>query len=184
MPIKKLLLRKIQENWKQEFPLLKPIDLDEVPRRIKGGNYVCDQYFQERNLAYFFSIDFHLKRQGEFTIDVTISNSPKQSIQTGGSRWDLDAERIGSYRLGTFVNGKDCWWALADADTLHAGNLKSLGFESADIFPTPAQNRWRPSSFDLPPGKIIAEAIGDINEKLKSFVFPKLKVEMNSTSHP
>lgn len=181
MPSKnKLFLELLAEAWSERFPFLIRTDIDEIPKRVKGGNYICETYYVERGVYYFISIEFHKKRKGEFTIDVTISDSKLNSIRDG-KYWDPSSFNpcvTGAYRLGMFVNRRDYWWALEDFDAIYAKNIKSLGFdlELVKKMTVPPNNRWQPSCFSKPFEEIAREAIADINNKLEEFVFPKLKL--------
>lgn len=174
--ITRLFLRKLRENWRGKFPFLRPVDLDESSRRVSGGNFVCDQYFAERQLAYFCSVEIHHQRKGEVTIDVTVSDSKQRSVREAKCGAVINPQESGTYRLGMFVNGRDFWWALADTDARLSNDLKSLGIEPSTLDPASLQNRWKPKTYDLPMDTIIDEAIADINQKLELYVFPKLKI--------
>jgi hypothetical protein len=176
-------LKRAREAWRVRFPFLEPVEIDEVPKRDKGGNYRCGTLFAERGLAYFFSYQFSTRRLGEFTLDVTISDSLARSVVE--RRWasDVTEHKLGSYRIGSFIDGKDHWWALRDVDAGASGFLESLGLSGPEVAsPRVVPGRWRPSSFDIPISEIYDQAIVDVSDKLSRYVLPKLNFP--ETIHP
>ena len=180
-------LKKLKENWNNEFSFLKPSEVKEIPRRDKNCNFIYEGSYEEVGLAYFFSIQFSKIRVGEFTLDVSVSNDKEHSILERRGKQDLSELKIGTYRIGSFFEKKDYWWALVDVDAEGHRLFESIGGVGSDLPKLNEQNRWQPNSFKLPPDQIINEAIADVNEKLRLYVFPKCKInadELNSTRQP
>jgi len=172
----KLFLRKVREVWTAEFPFLKPVDLDEVPRQPKGSNFGCDDYFSTRGVCYFVSFDFSQRRQGEFLVGVTVSPSREKSVLSPPEDYTPTPTNIGTYNLAKFLNRQSFRWDLVDVDAKTNATLVSFG---AAPIPTPdyvSANIWKPSSYALPFDQIADEAIRDVNDKLRRFVFPKLEI--------
>ena len=165
--IQRPFLIRVREAWQHRFPFLEPVEIDEIPRRDNGGNYRCSAFFSERSRAYFVAYQFSKVRRGEFTLEVTIADSLDRSILEHRTASDIAAHKLGSYRIGSFIDGKDCWWALQDVEAETRRLLPSLPIARPP-------GRWRPSSFDLPLDRIYDEAISDVSDKLERYVFPKL----------
>jgi hypothetical protein len=178
----KLFLKKVREAWAVEFPLLKPVDVDEVPKRPKGGNFRCDEYFGTRGVCYFVSFDFSDRRHGEFMVGITVSASPEKSVLNPSEYYPPSPGNVGSYNLAEFLNRQSFHWDLLDVDGKMNAILVSLGGEP---IPTPdyvAVNIWKPSSYSLPFEQIADEAIRDVSDKLRRFVFPKLEITVEPES--
>jgi hypothetical protein len=177
--MQKQFLKKLKENWSSEFPFLKPIEVKEIPRRDKNCNFIYEGSYEKAGLAYFFSIQFSKIRIGEFTLDVSISNDKEHSILERKGKQDLSELKIGTYRIGSFFEKKDYWWMLVDVDRESYRLFESIGAVGSDLLKLgeQKQNRWQPSSFELPPDQIINEAIADVNKKLRLYVFPKCKIK-------
>ena len=174
--IRNQFLRAVEAEWARLFPFLKPVELEERPKRGKLCNYIY-QNQSKANFIYFISFQFSEIRIGEFTIDVSISHSNEVSVLDRRTKDDLQSLKYGSYRIGTFMGTKDYWWALVDVDSQNQELWRSVGERHPVLTQVSDQSRWRPSSFDLPPGGIISEALLDVNVKLQRFVFPRLDIK-------
>lgn len=166
----------VREAWKTQFPFLKPVDLDETPKLPKGCNFRCDDYASSRSVFYFVTFDFSQQRQGEFSIGVTVSSSAKKSVLNPPADYRPTPTNIGSYNIAAFLGQPAFRWDFVDVDAKTNATLASLG---GTPIPTPshvAANTWKPSSYALPFTQIADEAIRDVNDKLRRFVFPKLEI--------
>ena len=170
----KLFLKRVREAWKTEFPFLKPVDLDEVPKQPKGSNFRCDDYFAARGICYFVSFDFSQRRQGEFQVGIAVSPSCEKSVLDFPEDYPPTPTNIGIYTLAKFLNRQSFRWDLVDVDAKTNAILVSLGGEP--IASQVSENTWKPSSYALPFEQIADEAIRDVNDKLRRFVFPKLEI--------
>lgn len=176
----KQFLKMVREAWKTEFPFLKPVDLDEVPRQPKGSNFRCDDYFSTRGVCYFVSVDFSQRRQGEFLVGITVSPLGEKSILSPPENYTPTPTSIGTYNLAKFLNRQSFRWDLVDVDAKTNAILVSLG---GAAIPTPdyvAANVWKPSSYALPFEQIADQAIRDVSDKLRRFVFPKLEIAVGT----
>jgi len=174
----KLFLRQVREAWKTEFPFLKLVDLEETPKTPKGCNFRCDDYFSRRGVCYFVTFDFSQRRQGEFSIGITVSPSPEKSVLNPPEHYVPTPTNIGSYNMAVFLNRPSFRWDLVDVDAKTNAILSSLGGMPIATPAHVAANVWKPSSYASPFEQIAAEAIRDVNDKLRRFVFPKLDIAL------
>lgn len=172
----KLFLRKVRENWKTEFPFLKPVNLDETPKLPKGCNFCCDRYASTREVYYFVTFDFSQRRQGEFSVGITVSNSPEKSVLNPPVDYRPAPTNVGSYSIAVFMGRSAFRWDLVDVDAITNATLASLGGPPIAMAGHVAANTWKPSSYALPFVQIVDEAVCDVSDKLRRFVFPKLEI--------
>lgn len=172
----KQFLKKVRENWKTQFPFLEPVNLEEMPKMPKGNNFCCKEYFAIRGVCYFITFDFSQRRQGEFSIGITVSPSPEKSILSHPEDYIPTPTNIGSYNIAVFLGRQSFRWGILDVDAKTNAILTSLCGEQIQTPDYISVNLWKPSSYSLPFEKIAEEAILDINEKLRRFVFPKLEI--------
>ena len=174
--IQKQFLKRAREVWQREFPFLKPVDLAEIPHLPKGCRFLCDDYFSERGRAYFIFFDFSLRRIGEFSLGITVSDSVTRSIREPG----IDApspDALGMYSIGQFMGIQMRDWALADIDAQVDALFLSLGQQPVGFAQTRSRYRWYPTSFELPQLEIFDGALADVSAILKEHVFPKLQID-------
>jgi hypothetical protein len=172
----KPFLKRVRDVWRREFPFLKPVDLAEIPALPKGCRFLCDDYFTERERAYFIFFDFSLRRIGEFSLGITVSDSVTRCIREHG----LDtpsAYALGMYSVGQFIGAQTRRWALVDVDAQVDALFRSLGQQPVGFAQTRSRFTWYPSSFELPPEQIFDEALADVRAVLVEHVFPKLQIE-------
>ena len=167
----KLFIKRIGASWRREFPFLKPVDLDEVPRLAKGCNFICDDYGKTKGRYYFVHVDFSPKRRGEFSIGVVVSPSPGRSMLDPAMVDHPTCTSIGSFAIWKFMRRSHFVWALVDLD---AESIALLGFSSG--LPK-SPNVWRPTTYDQPIEKICDEAIAHVNQTLRTQVFPVLQID-------
>lgn len=172
----KLFLKQVREAWKNEFPFLKPVDLDEIPKMPKGSNFRCDDYFSTRGVCYFVSFDFSQRRQGEFLVAITVSPIREKSVLSPPKDYTPAPTNVGTYNLAKFLNRSSFRWDLVDVDAKTNAILVSLGGAAISTPDYVTANVWKPSSYALPFEQIAGEAIRDVSDKLRRFVFPKLEV--------
>ena len=174
--IQKAFLSRARDVWRRDFPFLKPIDLPEIPRLPKGCRFFCDDYFAKRGTAYFIFFDFSLRRIGEFSLGITVSDSLTRSIREHG----LDSPSphgLGMYSIGQFMGVRARDWALADVDAQVDALFQSLGQQPVGFAQTRSPHTWYPTSFEVPQVEIFDAALADISGILKEHVFPKLQIE-------
>jgi len=172
----KRFLKKVRETWNMEFPFLELVDLEEIPKISKGCNFRCKDYFSTRGVCYFVTFDFSQRRQGEFLIGITVSPSPEKSVLSPPEDYTPTPTNIGSYNMAVFLGRQSFRWDLVDVDAKVNAILVSLGGEPIQTPDYAYANVWKPSSYALPFEQIAEEAICDINQKLRRFVFPKLEI--------
>ncbi len=174
--IQKAFLSRTRDVWRRDFPFLKPVDLSEIPQLPKGCRFLFDDYFAERGRAYFIFFDFSLRRIGEFSLGITVSDSVTRSIREHG----LDSpspHSLGMYSIGQFMGIQTRDWALADVDAQVDALFQSLGQQPVGFAQTRSRYRWYPTSFELPQVEIFDAALADVSAILKEHVFPKLEIE-------
>ncbi len=176
----KLFLKKVREAWKEEFPFLKPVDLDEVPKPAKNSVFRYDDCFSTRGVCYFVSFGFSQRRQGEFMVGITVSPSREKSVISPPENHPPSSTNVGSYNLARFLNRQSLSWDLVDVDAKTNAILVSLGGAPITTPDYVAVNVWKPSSYALPFDEIADEAIRDVNDKLRRFVFPKLQIAVGT----
>lgn len=174
--IQKLFLKRAREVWQREFPFLKPVDLAEIPQLPKGCRYLCDDYFAERGRAYFIFFDFSLRRIGEFSLGITVSDSVTRCIREHGLAVP-SSSALGMYSVSQFMGIQRRDWALADVDAQVDAFFQSLGQQPVGFAQKRSRYRWYPTSFELPQVEIFDAALADISAILKEHVFPKLQME-------
>lgn len=167
----KMFLKRIASAWRQEFPFLKPVNLQELPQIPKGCNYLCDAYGEARSRYYFVRLDFSPKRRGEFSIGVTVSPSPERSALDPAMAKEPTSTSIGSFGVWQFMKRQWFAWSLVD---LEAESMALLGLSSG-LSKSP--NVWRPGTYGQPLEKIADEAIVHVNQTLRTHVFPVLQIE-------
>ena len=174
----KTLFKIVGESWKDAFPALRPIHLKEIPQRPRGSNFLCDRYFQERGLVYFFSIGFAPKRPGQFTLSVTISDTQERSIFTGGGADELRVGKLGTYRIAAFMKRQDWWWCLSDVEKEADDFMVSLG--GGPIYAgRKLPHRWRANSYAVPLEQIVREGVLDLNAQIREYVLPQLNLVLD-----
>jgi hypothetical protein len=173
LAIQKNLLNHARLHWARKFPFLTPVQLQEKPSRPVGSNFICDSYYQRRRLVYFVSFEFVPKRSEEITLEITISDSRLRSRQPHGWKSGIETQKIGTYRIGSFLGSQDYWWALADVNTRLT---EDSGFDFGA--PQGSANVWKPSSFTRSPEIITEDAVKDISAKLAECVFPALSIDL------
>jgi hypothetical protein len=173
-------LKMVKEAWEKEFPFLEPVDLHQVPKPLKGSTFRCDKYFEERAVCYFVHFCFSKKIHSKFTVHIKVSPSPNKSFVPLEGRREPGPTAVGSYNLSKFLKRQTYTWSLLDGLGKLDESYVSLGFEP--LFRNlPERNpelHWKPSSFALPFEEICVEAIQDLNDKLRRFVFPKLEIAL------
>jgi hypothetical protein len=172
----KPFLKRVRDVWKREFPFLKPVDLAEIPALPKGCTFRCDDYFAERGRAYFILFDFSLRRLGEFSLGISVSDSVTRCIREHG----LDtpsAYALGMYSVGQFIGAQTRTWALGDVDAKVDAIFRSLGQEPVGFAQIRSPFTWYPSSFELRQEQIFDEALADVRTILIEHVFPKLQIK-------
>jgi len=174
----KRFLKIVRQAWAAEFPFLEPVDLAEVPRLDKGSNFRCDRYFDARGVCYFLQFHFLKSRHGEFSLRVAVSPSPDKSVLSFGPYRDPGPTTVGYYNIADFLVVQSFTWAIVDVNAKLDELWLSLGVEPLEHFERKPAVFWKPSSFALPFEEICAEAIGDINDKLRCAVFPKLQIAL------
>lgn len=174
--IQKLFLKRAREVWRREFPFLKPVDLAEIPPLPKGCRFLCDDYLAKRGRAYFVLFDFSLRRIGEFSVGITVSDSVTRSIREPGLAAP-SPDALGIYSISQFMGIQKRDWALVDVDAQIDALCQSLGQQPVGLTQTRSRYRWYPTSFELPQLEIIDDALADVSGILKEHVFPKLQIE-------
>jgi hypothetical protein len=172
--IQKLFLKRAREVWQRKFAFLKPVDLVEIPQLPKGSRFLCDDYFAERGRVYFIFFNFSLRRIGEFSLGITVSDSVTRCIREHG----VDApssHSLGMYSVGQFMGVQTRNWALADVDGQVDAVFRSLGQQP--VAHTRSRYTWYPASFELPQVEIFDAALADVDTILREYVFPKLQIE-------
>ena len=175
----KKFLKQVAAAWKEEFPFLKPVDLNEVPRMPKGTNFLCEACGDTRELYYFIAIEFSPKLRGQFTVRVAISDSPNRS--TLGSAMGLSPSPTtkGSFGVQRFLGQQQFSWALVDLEKERDELLAEIGMPIPELGNNRTHNIWRPSSYEQPFESIAQEAIEHLNSVLRTKVFPVLKIELS-----
>lgn len=176
----KLFLKKVRQTWSVEFPFLKPVDLDEVPMQPKGSIFRCDEYFATRGVCYFVSFDFSQRRQGEFMVGITVSPSREKSILDPPQDYTPTPTNVGTYNLAKFLNRQSFVWDLVDVTARTNAIQREFGIPPTTTPGYVAPNTWKPPSYALPFEEIANEAIRDVSDKLRRFVFPKLEIAFGS----
>ena len=92
----------------------------------------------------------------------------------------LTPTSIGMFTIWKFMNLPRFHWALVDLEAEQYALFAKLGVQQIDLRGLKSSNTWQPSSYDLPVDKIADEAIADVNDKLRRFVFPKLEVDFEN----
>lgn len=173
--------KRVREAWKKEFPFLKLVDLDEIPRLPKSSNFCCDDYFSSRGVCYFVTIDFSARRHGEFMVGITVSPSREKSVLNPSTYNPPSPSHVGSYNLAEFLDRQSCRrWDLVDVDAKTSAICNELGIPMMTLLDHAAADVWKPSSYSLPFDQIADEAIHDVSDKLRRFVFPKLEITIES----
>ncbi|MEO8428133.1 MAG: hypothetical protein ABI651_13565 [Verrucomicrobiota bacterium] len=167
----KTFLAKLSESWSTAFPSIKPAGEDEVHRRPKSCNFLCDAYGAIRNRYYFLQFNFSPKRRGEFTMTITISASRKESILPASEDLTPSPQSIGAFGIWQFMHRPRFDWSLVD---LEAESTALLGLSSG--LPK-SRNVWQPSTYGQPLERVVDEAIAHVNKTLRTHVFPVLQIE-------
>lgn len=172
----KLFLKALRKSWKQKFPFLVPVDLEEVPKVQKGCNFRCDKYLANRGVCYFFTIDFQPKTRGRFILRISTSSNPEKSIVEHGD-WPLTAAKpTGMFGVWQILERRYLAWDLVD----WAGELNQLYTQLGmdyRVEPGDSPDIWRPVSYAVPIEAIVDAAIEDLNAVMMKEVFPRLEIE-------
>lgn len=172
----RLFLKKLRTSWKQQFPFLQSVDLDEVPRVQKGCNFRCDKYAVKRGVYYFFRITFDTKYRGRFTVGVSISSSLEKSILEHGL-WPLsEAKSTGMFGIWQILERRYLAWDLVDWRTETNQFFTGAGVPEVGFSANKSEDIWQPVSYNAPVETIVDAAIADLNKVLQEEVFPRLEI--------
>jgi|GEM_PF-5186477 len=175
----KVFKKLVADSWRMDFPFLKQVDIDEVPRVEKGCNFLCDLYGESRKRYYFLRINFSPKRRGEFSVGISISPSPARSIlEHPLVSPELTPFSIGMFGIWKFLDLPRFDWALVDIDSEQNALFSKLGLPGIKSGSRRSANVWRPSTYDQPFFKIAEEAVSHLNYTLRSRVFPVLEISL------
>ncbi|MFN3407709.1 MAG: hypothetical protein ACK45B_01835 [Limisphaerales bacterium] len=174
----KKFLKMLRQKWAEEFPFLRPVELNEVPVLPKGCKFRCDDYVLDRGIYYFITIDFSQRRLGEFSVRVTVSDVPDKSIWDPATDDEPGPNSLGSHSIATFMGRQAYRWDLLGLAARNDAAMHAAGIHLPGVSTIPSANTWHPSSYDRPFEQIANEAINDVSDKLRKFVFPKLRVEI------
>lgn len=177
----KQFLKQLATSWQKEFPFLKPVDLDEVPRVPKGCNFLCDKYGATRDYYYFIAVEFSPKRRGQFTVRIAVSSSPKESTLDSAMGLEPSPTTKGSFGISKFLGKQQFAWALVDIEAERDVLFAKLGTPMPDLGANRSARIWRPSTYDQPFDKVADEAIAHLNHTLRTEVFPKLEIESSES---
>ena len=172
--LKKSLLEKIAVSWREHFPFMHQVNLQETPKIPKNCNYRCDSYSLSRGLFYFFQISFPPKREGEFTLVIVISNDANKSVIDHGIALNPTKNAIGRYGIWQFMGRQRYSWSLKDIDIENERFFKAAGIENVQFSKTDSDKKWKPKSYNMPVDEIIDSAIQDVNACLIRHVIPQL----------
>jgi len=170
-------LKRLAASWRKEFPFLKQVDLDEVPRVPKGCNFLCDKYGATRGYYYFVAVEFSPKRRGQFSVRIAVSPSAQQSTLDTVMGFPPSPTTTGSFGIADFLGRKHFAWALVDLEAERDALFAKLGTPMPELGNNRHDRIWRPSTYDQPFDKIADEAIAHLNHMLRTNVFPKLEIE-------
>lgn len=174
----KRFVKQLAASWQREFPFLKPVELDEIPRVPKGFNYLCDVHGEARGRYYFFAIEFSPKRRGQFSLRVAVSPSPQRSTLGSALTSRPSALATGSFGIARFLDKKQFAWALVDLEAERDELFKDLGVAMPDLGDNRSEWLWRPSTYEQSFEGIAAEAIAHLNDMLCTKVFPVLEIDI------
>lgn len=172
----RIFLKRVAETWRTEFPFMKAVDLDQIPKLPKGATFQCDDYLLRRSVCYFVSFDFSQRRQGEFMVGIAVSHSPEKSLVSPAEYHPPSPTNVGVYNLAAFINRPSFRWDLVDVDAKTNAILNSLGGMPISTPDYVAVDVWKPTSYALPFEQIADQAVSDVSDKLRRFVFPKLEI--------
>ncbi len=167
----KQFLKQVTALWRREFPFLQPVDLQELPRVPKGCNFLYQGGGGVPGYYYFVCFDFSSKRRGEFSIGVTISQSPERSTLNPAMVDKPTPTSVGSFGIWQFMGRHYMAWALVDLEA----EAKALFGLTSGLPKSP--DVWRPTTYDQPLEKIVEEAIADVNQSLRKHVLPALQIQ-------
>jgi len=167
----KTFLTLLNRSWKTEFPFLKAGWADEVKRRPKNCNFLCDDYATLRGRYYFFQIDFSRRRRGELSITITLSKSQGESILPASDDPEPTPLSLGAFGIWQFMQRPSYAWSIVD---LEAESMALLGISSGLAKPPDV---WCPTTYHQPLEKIVEEAIADVNQTLRKYVLPTLQIQ-------
>ena len=109
-------------------------------------------------------------------VGITVSPSEAKSVLNPPENHPPSPTNVGIYNLARFLNRQSFSWDLVDVDAKTNAILVSLGGAAIQMPDHATLNVWKPSSYALPFDQIADEAIRDVNDKLRRFVFPKLEI--------
>jgi len=175
----KLLLKKVCQRWVVEFPCFKTVNLDERPKAAKGAVFRCDKYATDRGIYYFLVFEFPRHRPGEFSLRIAVSRSAEQSALDPPVDYKPTPTNIGSHDIAAFMQLQSYQWDLVDVDARNDVVLAELGGPALGGPTYRPESLWQPSSYSLDAESIVEEAIDDVNNKLRRYVFPQLNLDPN-----
>jgi hypothetical protein len=139
-------IRKLKEDWRVTFPLVRPLDERLSPSMPKASTFYAG-IARPLRMHTFLNFQHSSKawEVGEFTINVILSNHKGPPEGFGWLRAPEGAELYeGSHRIGRLVGGKDKWWHLKRY------RRPPIGIEA-----------WRPSTYD-DYDAVLREAVADV----------------------
>jgi hypothetical protein len=174
---RKPFISELKRHWAQRFPLWRPGICAPVFWAKEDGTFTDDSALASTGFVFHAVIDFTPKWPGAFTCDVVITPSLESLGDNPPRRWpdDVVSLRIGSYRIGWFVAGRDIWWRLVDDaaesrkvyEEILGGDVAAFGIERQP-------DHWYAMSYDGGLRQVIGEAVQDFSDTFERHVIPKL----------
>jgi hypothetical protein len=173
---RKPFLKHLAASWAGRFPDWQHGVSRPIFYATREATFSCSRRHAEWGRHYHAVIDFSSKIPGCFTCDLII-NDHEGEIEPNLIAWaeDIPTLRVGRYRMGYFMTGRDYWWHLQQ-ESAHSRFFRELltqqaGGEQGKSLP---EIDWYASSYDIPLQEIIAEAEAHFSNAFARDVLPKL----------
>lgn len=168
----------LKRHWAQRFPLWRPGVCTPVSWARKDATFTNDSALAKAGLAFHAVLDFTPKWPGAFTCDVVVTSSLEPLGDNPPRRWrdDIAALPFGTYRMGSFVAGRDIWWRLVD-DAVESRRLfeQLPGVDVALLSLERYPDHWYAASYDAGLPQVISEAREHFCDTFERYVIPQVR---------
>ena len=174
---RKPFISELTRHWAQRFPQWRQGVCTPVFWARKDATFTNDAALPETGLVVHAVIDFSPQWPGAFTCDVVVTQNLEPLGDNPPRRRSDDIATLpfGSYRIGSFVTGRDIWWRLVD----DAAELRRLyeqipGADVAALGIERQRDHWYAASYESGLPQIISEAREHFCDTFERHVIPKL----------
>ena len=172
---RKQFLNILKPIWKERLPDWQPGLFSPSFYTKPEATFSWTRFAPDSPTRLHACIEFSSKEAGTFTCDIFIMDAANQADQKLSHRWadDIPSRKLGVYRIGQFIFGKDVWWHLKDEVAESNKYWESVGASGLACLERQKYG-WYAASYDVPLKQIMQEAAEDFTNQFTTRVIPKL----------